>query len=187
MKKIILAAAALLMTTGAFAQMNFDWGVKGGLTLGNFTKIDDTKMKPSIYLGAFAEFPINEYLSIQPEVIYSRQGFNYKVDGDRVNARFNYLNVPILAKIYVLENLSLDLGPQFGILLNAKQKYDGGTEDIDDAKNFDISVPIGLSYKINGMFDVSARYILGLTEVVKWGDNEKAKNSVIQIGVGYRF
>jgi len=202
MKKVFLALAAVVLSTGAFAQGAFDqmeWGVKAGLNLANVTKWDGS-MKPSIYLGAFAEFRINDYLGIQPEVLYSRQGSYDKIDGTKFWMRMNYLNIPILAKIYLLDELSLDLGPQFGILLNAKMRYkddDGsGTRDVDDLKNFDVSFPIGLSYRI-GNFDISARYVLGLTKVGVptignlpfFGnkDVKKAKNSVIQIGAGYRF
>ena len=190
MKKLILLVACAAFAFTASAQP--EWGVKAGLNLANLTKSDGS-MKPSFYVGAFAEFRINDYLGIQPEVMYSRQGSYDKEGSMKMWRRLNYINIPILAKIYLLENLSLDLGPQFGILLNAKLRYKNdpvlggnGSRDIDDAKNFDVSIPIGLTYRI-AQFDISARYILGLTEVDKTMDNKKKKNSVIQIGAGYRF
>lgn len=124
MKKMILAAAALMMAAGASAQMpSFEWGVKAGLNVSGISNIDDSKMKASIYVGAFAEFHVNDWLGIQPEVIYSRQGF--AVDDNSVDyarARLNYLNIPIMGKFYVLDNLSFETGPQFGFLLNAREK-----------------------------------------------------------------
>lgn len=185
MKKIILAAAALVMCISGASAQGFDWGIKAGLNLATLTKVDDAKMKPSMYAGVFANFMvIDDLLDIQPEVLYSRQGYK---DGD-FYARLNYLNIPVLAKLHILNKLTLDLGPQFGIMLNAKgkEKIDGNTVkgDLDGLKNFDVSFAMGLTYRIISMLDVSARYNLGLTKVNDMGD-EKAKNSVIQVGVGY--
>ena len=192
MKKVILAVAAIFVSTGAFAQ-SFEWGVKGGLNLASITKVDDANMKPSFYLGAFAEFKITDFIGIQPELIYSRQGnmMTGTVLGEDVKtwSRLNYLNVPVMVKLYVLDKLSVDIGPQFGFLLNSRVKAKAGgvsaTGDLDGIKNFDVSMGLGLSYKVWGPLDVSARYNLGLT---KLSDNsESGKNSVIQIGAGYRF
>ncbi|RZJ55928.1 MAG: PorT family protein, partial [Flavobacterium sp.] len=36
----------------------------------------------------------------------------------------SYLNVPIMAKYYVIEKLSLEAGPQIGFLLSAKNQVD---------------------------------------------------------------
>lgn len=69
MKKMILAAAALMMAAAHRAQMpSFEWGVKAGLNVSGISNIDDSKMKASIYVGAFAEFHVNDWLGIQPEV-----------------------------------------------------------------------------------------------------------------------
>ena len=189
---MILAAAALIMAAGAPSQMpSFEWGVKAGLNVSGVSNIDDSKMKASIYVGAFAEFHVNDWLGIQPEVIYSRQGF--AVDDNSVDyarARLNYLNIPIMGKFYVLDNLSFETGPQFGFLLNAREKIKAnGTSvkaDIDGAKNFDVSWGVGVSYRIFDPLDVTFRYNIGLTKIWDTQDNTP-KNGVIQIGVGYRF
>ncbi len=190
MKKTFLALAALLIVSGVSAQSSaFEWGVKGGLNISGITH-NDLNMKPSFYVGAFAEFNINDFLGIQPEVLYSRQGDKYSSDGATLYNRFNYLNIPVLAKIYLLDALSLDLGPQFGFLLNAQQKVKDDDHkvksDIDGAKNFDVSWAMGVSYRFLGNFDASVRYNLGLTKLAD-SPGDKPKNSVIQIGIGYRF
>ena len=151
--------------------------------MATITKIDDASMKPTFYVGAFANFNvIDDILDIQPEVLYSRQGYK---DGDYY-ARLNYINIPVLAKLHIIDNLTLDLGPQFGFMLNSKYKYKENGEthkgDINGTKNFDVSFAMGLSYRIIPALDVNARYNLGLTKVSDYG---KPKNSVVQIGVGY--
>lgn len=193
MKKVILLAAALFMVFMAKAQVdlgNFAYGVKGGWNATNVSNAD-AKNKMSIHLGAFAEWKLSDYFGIQPELLYSRQGYRDKNNWDggdmKSKCRVNYLNIPVLAKLYVWEGLSVDLGPQFGFALNAKYKtkFDGHTskEKIKSFNTFDFSFALGASYAIDD-FILSARYNIGLTNIFdKWEENNK--NHVFQLSVGY--
>lgn len=180
---------ALAISTSAFAQL--DWGVKGGL---NVSGIRDTDYdaKPSIYVGGFVEAPFNYFMNFKVELVYSRQGGYDKYNGVKTWRRLNYLNIPVIAQINLIGNLSLETGPQFGFMLNGKDKikYDGHTSkhsiDSDDRKTFDFSWAMGLNYKLTQRIDIAARYNLGLTKVMKHTGN-KPKNSVFQIGAGYHF
>ncbi len=214
MKKLILFAALLVMSARSFAQPSY--GVKGGLNLSNisgFSELEDglgirMKIKPSIYIGVFGEFRINDFLGIAPEVVYSRQGTSFGLEGGdlfdlvdnwmdyyydmniRVKMRINYLNVPVMLKFYVADGLSFDMGPQFGFLLNAKiwAGADGESDssDITESFNtFDLSVGMGLTYNFN-RFLVQGRYNLGLTGIVD-EDGSNPHNNVFQLGLGYRF
>ncbi len=196
MKKMMIVVALVAMSaTAAFAQ--FSYGVKGGLNLSSVSNMDeegvDVKMKPSFYLGAFAEYKVNDFFGVSPELVYSRQGVAAEYTDEvkvKLKYRLNYLNVPVLAKFYVLEGLSVDLGPQFGFLLNSKQYVKVGgedeTEDLEGVKGFDFSVGMGLTYNFDQFF-VQGRYNLGLTDIWKDNEGDKARNNVIQFGVGYRF
>tara|TARA_R110002050_G_scaffold37652_2_gene93246 strand:+ start:3956 stop:4225 length:270 start_codon:yes stop_codon:yes gene_type:complete len=67
--------------------------------------------------------------------------------------KLNYLNATVLAKFMVAEGFSLEVGPQVGFLLSAKEEYsstgDSGTDDIKDSlKGTDFSAAIGLGYKM---------------------------------------
>ena len=208
MKKIVLLFAAAALATGAFAQGNrIEWGVKSGLNLATLTHSDmsyetvsiNSKLKPSFHVGVFVDIPLGTYISFQPELLYSRQGTFYKetvLSKDyKIWTRFDYINIPLMFKFYVFEKLSVDVGPQFGFVIDATQKRKGsdgdGTEDIDSDgyKSFDASFGMGLTYKVCRNIDVFARYNLGLTEVGKISatTSDKMKNSVIQVGAGYRF
>jgi len=193
MKKLLLLFAFTAIITAASAQRNenFRYGVTGGLNVTGVSHVDDSKAKLSFYAGAFAEFRLGYVVSIQPEVIYSRQG--YKTDINSIDSwhRMNYLNIPVLVKLYLFEGLSLDLGPQFGILLNGKtkSKVNGATvkTDIDGLKGGDISFAMGFTYRFyNGVF-VNTRYNLGLTDNLKNNSGDNFSNRVWQIGVGYAF
>lgn len=198
MKKLfMLAVAAVLLVSSAKAQMsditkNLTYGAKVGMNVSNVSNIDNSKNKVSINLGAFAEWRVSDFLGIQPELLYSRQGLRFdEVDGVKSKTRLNYLNIPILARLYVLENLSVDLGPQLGFGLNGKDKAkkDGhtSTEKVKHLNTVDISFAIGASYNWDS-FIFSARYNLGLSNAIDkdWvGGNNK--NHVFQLSVGYRL
>lgn len=195
MKKLILLTAALLAFCAAKAQFdvnNFTYGAKVGLNATNISN-SDMKNKLSFHLGAFAEWKLSDFVGIQPELVYSRQGARDKYDENgskvKVKTRVNYLNIPILAKLYVLEDLSVDLGPQFGFALNAKSKYKVGghtsKDKITNNNTFDFSFAVGASYNFDD-FIFSARYNIGLSNM--WDKDkvgENLKNHVFQLSVGY--
>jgi hypothetical protein len=196
MKKIVLLAVMLAMSaSAAFSQVSF--GVKGGLNLANATNNNgETDMKPSFYVGGLMEYRISDFFGISPELLYSRQGAKSEQDGVTAKIRLNYINLPVLAKIYVAEGLSFDLGPQVGFLIDsdiwAKAGDQTVTVDLPSSEfntpapnTLDVSFAMGLTYNFNKCF-VQGRYNLGLTTVFE-EDEMNAKHSVIQVGVGYRF
>lgn len=191
MKKLLLVIVAFVLTSSVQAQTEITVGPKFGWNITNISNMSDSKNKMSINLGGFAEFKFNDYFALQPELLYSRQGFRAKDDGVKVKTRVNYLNIPILAKFYVLDGLSVDLGPQLGFALNGKTKSKhGGTtvkHKITNINTCDISFAIGASYEYE-QFVLSARYNFGLTNV--WDKDvvgENNKNHVFQLSVGYRL
>lgn len=202
MKKILLLAAAVMVSSGAFAQ-NFEWGIKAGLNLGSLTNMDmedSNMMRAGLNAGLFGEYVINDFIGIQAELLYSMQGKGFKDGSNKMIFKLDYINLPVLAKLYILEGLSVDLGPQFGYMVSDKCKVetDGASVTIDmnkveelgevEIKKFDVSVGMGLSYKTRFGLDVFARYNLGLNTWIKAnGSDEKSKNGVIQVGAGYRF
>ncbi len=196
MKKIILLAAVSIMSvSAAFSQVSF--GVKGGLNLASATNIDDEfGMKPSFYIGGIMEYRISNLFGISPELLYSRQGVQMKEDEATARVRLSYIDIPVLAKLYVIDNLSLDLGPQVGFLIDSDIWVKAGGQKVTvELPNSDFGVPgpntldvsfaMGLTYNIGKIF-VQGRYNLGLTKLFK-DDPMDSKNGVIQLGAGYRF
>ena len=197
MKKIITLAALLFVSTGAFAQLSY--GVKAGMNLANISNAGGS-IKPGLFVGAVGEYSFNDFVGLQAELVYSRQGYYDKSDIEglgnmKVWARYNYINIPVLAKLYLIDrSFSLELGPQFGFIAGAKNKVTvaGSTDKTDISKdsynNFDFSFGLGVSYMFAFGPEISLRYNIGITDIAKnnTGDT-KFKNNVIQIGVGYRF
>lgn len=154
-------------------------------------------MLTGFYVGAVAEIKFNDKFSVQPELVYSAQGvkqeYNETFAGMTINetftSKFDYINIPIMAKYYVYEGLSVELGPQFGFLVKAETKVGGEKVDVKDStKSFDFGVGAGLAYDLANGFFANARYNFGLTDVAKNNEsNDTFKNGVIQVGVGYKF
>ncbi len=195
MKKLILLTAVSIMSvSAAFSQVSF--GVKGGLNLATMTNFEgDTGMKPSFYVGGVMEYRISDLIAISPELLYSRQGIQMKEEGATARIRLNYINLPVLAKIYVVDNFSFDIGPQIGLNIGSDiwAKAGGQTATIDlPSSEFDTPAPstlevglaLGVTYNIDRFF-VQGRYNLGLTNI--FGENLNSKNGVIQIGAGMKF
>ena len=188
MKKLL---ALILLTSLAFAPINaqdINFGAKAGINLSTLQPdLPDPAARTSIHLGGMAEISINEMFSIQPELLYSAQGVKDESD-DNEFVRLSYLTLPVLAKYYLLEGLSVEAGPQFGFLLSAEFEDNGETTDLkDDVKPVDVGFALGAGYKLESGLNFGIRYYLG-SDINNIGeDPDKFKNRVFQISVGYFF
>lgn len=182
MKKLVLTAFAVCAFLSANAQ-DVKFGIKGGL---NFSEINWVNSKNKFHTsdfnaGLMAEIPLSEKFSIQPELLYSRQG------GSSIN--LSYLNLPVIGKYYVTEGLSIETGPQIGYLLSAKT----GDRNIKSSfKKFDLGANFGIGYKLDNGLNFGLRYNLGLTKINNKStasefSNMDNRNQVFQISIGYFF
>ncbi|MBF8148867.1 PorT family protein [Winogradskyella sp. F6397] len=185
MKK--LCFVALLATLGFTQQSNaqdIEFGAKAGLNISNFTGGDaDRNSLVGFHVGFISEIPLSEKFSLQPELLYSTQGSEAQ---DVVKIKVDYLAIPVMAKYYLTEGFSLEVGPQFSFLVNDKAEYiDSDLPDADtDASSVDIGANVGLGYNLNSKLFVQARYNFGISTVA---ENPDITNSVFQVGLGYKF
>ena len=126
-------------------------------------------------------------IGVSAGLIYSMQGAKETVEGVDCTMKLDYLNVPILANVYVAPGLAVKLGIQPGFKLSAKAKAEtsgaSAEVDLDDIKGFDLAIPVGLSYQYQNIV-LDARYNWGVTKIM---DDVDSKNSVFQITLGYKF
>ncbi|KIA99659.1 hypothetical protein OA88_19535 [Flavobacterium sp. JRM] len=202
MKKITLSIIAVLAFGFSNAQ-EVRFGVKGGINLSTLTgDIYDASSKVGFQVGGFAEIKLSDKFFVQPELLYSTQGAKSKVSAydfsSESNFKFGYLNVPVMAKYYVMDKFSLEAGPQIGFLVSAKNDYsysvlgynESGKEDVKDQfKSIDFGVNFGAGYDFTENISAGVRYNLGLSNITDFGDgdNAKFKNSVFSLSVGYKF
>ena len=194
MKKLFLMAAIMLSSVGAFAQHavgSFTIQPKVGLNIANITDVDDTDARIGLAAGVEGEYQITDLFSVSAGALYSMQGSKaeYQTIGGSVikeTGKLDYINVPVLANVYVAKGFAVKLGGQFGFNVNAKLKQNNREVDVkDDIKGFDFSIPVGASYEYQN-FVLDARYNWGLTKFSKH-EESKSKNSVFQITLGYKF
>lgn len=199
MKKIFLLIT--IITCSAFSQKKVQFGLKGGLNLSTVFETDadiyhDIKYKTGFTIGSLVEIPLNKYVSFQPEIIYSNQGYqynekssnnvnliNYNLDN---NATINYLTFPFLIKFYATKKFSIDGAFQFGVLLKhsvhvkqtlGENSYINPAIIIDEVENvidkkeftqkYDYAIGIGTSYKFSKNIFGTFRYSKSLLNINK--------------------
>lgn len=190
MKKLILLAAIIMTSVGAHAQHEVGSVTiqpKVGMNIASLTKAEGADSRIGLAIGAEAEYQIEDRISLSAGLLYSMQGATESEDGVDATLKLDYINIPILANIYVVKGLALKCGIQPGFKVNskAKAKTVGASAEFDlpGAKSVDFSIPVGVSYEYANV-QLDARYNWGLTKVSTIVDS---KNSVFQITLGYKF
>ena len=190
MRKVIIMAVLMLSSVAAFAQRpvgSLTVQPKIGMNFATLTKADDSESRIGLVAGAELEYQLSDIFSISGGALYSQQGCEWSEDGRTETNKLDYINIPVLANVYVVKNLAVKVGVQPAFNVNSKQNASKGDasaqEALDGTKTFDCSIPVGLSYEYKN-FVIDGRYNFGLTKINKHADS---KNSVFQITLGYKF
>lgn len=155
-------------------------GLKAGINYANFINSDiQTDAITSFHGGLITEFSLLKNFSLQPELLYSTQGAELNDLGQQIKNELGYISIPLLAKFYLNDQLSMEVGPQASFLLSERNEVDTG-----DSNTFDFAVAGGLTYKFGKHFFIQGRYGVGLTEPKRDAD---VKNSVLQGSIGFMF
>lgn len=134
----------------SYSQSTTDFGIKGGLNL-TFIKVqeanfgDNIEVKAGYYGGVFVDVPIENNLSIQPEVLYI--GLN---DFRFINAPI-YLNYQAANKFYIL------IGPSLNYFFDFF------------SNKFKVRADLSVAYQFTKVLDVHMKYTLGFEEVTPNG------------------
>lgn len=191
--KLLSLIAALLLSHALMAQ--FHLGVKAGA---NITKIQGKSFKDEFkygyHLGGFAEVRLSDKFVLQPEVLFNQYSttvdsnfqniyHNAVASSDQRNVKLNYLSIPLLLNYKLIGNLlSLQAGPQFGVLINKNKTLlqNGG----DAFKHGDFSMLAGAQVKV-GPLRFSGRYVIGLNNINDIDNQDQWKNQGFQLSVGF--
>lgn len=214
-KFLAVIAFAGLTLTSVQAQTNSStssstgaqFGVKGGVNFSNIYSedIDDNNVLTSFNAGLFATFPVGDILSVQPEILYSRKGgelvYNNAFVSGTAQFKLNYIEVPVLLKVNITDNLNVHAGPYFAYLIDAQETNDASGDafdyetnyDNDDFNKFDVGISGGIGFDFNSI-GIGARYNYGFTTIGK--EREFAgttytypdgKNSSLSLYVSYKI
>lgn len=186
MKKILLAAVLFIATSASIQAQLLQIGVKAGVNFASQTGdaglngvAFDKEGITSYHAGLVAEIKLLDKFSLQPELLYSTQGATYKNAVSEFKNELGYLSIPVMAKFYLNNTFSVEVGPQASFLLSEKNDF-----DVKDAETFEFGLNAGLGVKLTKNIFLQGRYGLGLTEASK---NADVKNSTLQISAGFMF
>lgn len=222
-KSIVIALLALFAINISLAQVAI--GLKTGA---NFSKVHTTDLidqvapdfryTPGWNLGGVAEINFGNYFALQPEVNWVQKGFTWDESvgvpignieipiGAEATFRTNYLEVPLLAKVKLGNEVVkgyITAGPSFGYAMNAKIiTRPRLLFDLDPIKTslnlenlgyerFEIAAAagLGIEFNLNGAkIFADARYTHGFTELYDFPlINEKIMNRGIALSAGVLF
>lgn len=190
MKKFLASALMLLAaSTTTFAQNavgSFSLQPKAGISIADMTDTQGTTSRIGFVGGLEGEYQASDIFSLSLGVNYSQEGFKMKNSDNKI--KLDYINVPILANVYLTKGLAVKVGVQPGFNVGNSVTVDGNTmssskKDYDGIKSVALSIPVGLSYEISNVV-LDARYNWGVTKAF---DGLDSKNSVFQITIGYKF
>lgn len=127
MKKIILSAAIMLASAGAYAQHavgSINLQPKVGMNIATLTDYEDAKSRIGLATGLELEYQASDIFSLSIGGIYSMQGVKKeKIIGKKeysTTIKLDYINVPIMANVYVANGLAVKLGVQPGFKVNSE-------------------------------------------------------------------
>ncbi|MDX5423528.1 MAG: PorT family protein [Hymenobacteraceae bacterium] len=226
MKKIFLLIAIVLgfvaTKVNAQQQQPIRFGIKTGVNLAEWqgetvNSAQDLinladgsvsrKMREGFHIGGYVTIPVAPGFEIEPGLQYSQKGT--RLTGrlpieqvDFLNARTTitnkaeYLDLPVVAKVYVGEGFHFFAGPQVSYLLSNRIQAEAGALGVNvlnqewDMKGgfreFDVAVTGGLGYRFASGFNISAGYDYGLSTIDDSG-SFNTFNRVAKASIGYTF
>jgi len=200
-KSFALAIGLCLLTIPTYAQISF--GIKGGVNVAEFSFQDQGTSIPQssingFTLGGVLEIGLGGNLFLQPEAVFVQKGSELNTAITSLKTNVNYLDIPILLKIKILNsnllNINLLGGPSFGLALNGEETAGGQTVDINfggenGLKRFDLGINAGGGIGVNlgsiGVFG-DVRYLFGVSNISE-DANREIKNKGLNLSVGLMF
>ena len=209
MKKI-----ALLFILGlsiSFAQAQAKFGIKGGLNYsnlsGDLTTEEANQSKVGFLGGIVANFPLSSdnFISIQPELLYSQKGYQFRDDEVNIGGatyrfkgkrNFNYLDLPVLLKVNA-GPIFFEGGPQASYLLgirdNTERELNGNDDktwakvEKDNLAELEIGYVAGLGFQAPMGVGIGLRYNGSINALAKENNDElvNSRHSVFQLQLSY--
>jgi hypothetical protein len=168
------------------------------LTL-NTKSISSKPDRPAgLHFGCVFEIPVKGNFKLDPAILLSAKGSNYKIDSVEFSLSPIYIEVPLIA-VYSFGSdeikISLFAGPYFACGVGGYKIAPGGElQDINygsgessDLKSLDFGFNFGAGVNIRGLL-ISARYGIGLINIAPESTTDlEMKNNVIGISISSLF
>ncbi len=200
MKKSILSLL-MIVPCYLFAQI----GIKAGVNFAQVSNSSDinSSNKSGFHVGLFLAPASKKILSSRTELLFSRQGYDYKSGTKTGDVDLDYIQMGQLMSINITKFFSLMFGAQTAYLISAQVDSGNSTgtgnpgydKILDLYNRVDYGYAVGVEvHPVMGLI-IGARYNVSLAKVYKdiqsfqapSFTSEDAKNNVVQISVGWRF
>jgi hypothetical protein len=190
-KSVLLSVTLIMVMAVAANAQGFQLGVKGGANLVQEQgRSFDNGFRFGYSLGGFAEIKFTKNWGIQPELLWNEYSTRTAATADEVytdlgtnqSITLNYLSVPVLLSFTPAKIISLQFGPQFGILLNQNESVSQNTTEA--FKKGDISIVAGAQLNL-AWVKLGARYYQQLNNADNLGtvDTWTAKGFQVYLGI----
>jgi hypothetical protein len=202
MKRYLMGALALtvilalLPLSDAMAQLKWEGGVKGGISMANFygDDVENTSIKIGAAGGAFVTAHITEMFGVRLEGLYMQKGAKGEYEdttGTTVEekAKFDYIEIPLLgvASFEAGEKMMINVfaGPALGILVSAKWE-DEDVKDFTKSMDFGVTGGAGFTYAMEAFtILLEGRFTLGLMNTDDSEDACDCKNMNFAVMGGF--
>lgn len=203
MKKIIIGLL-LILPCSLFAQI----GLKAGLNFANVTKASsiNNSSRSGFHAGIFLAPSSEKILGSRTELIFSRQGYDYKTNTNTGTVDLDYIMLPQYMAINITKYFQIQLGGQMAFLISAKADSSNNTgasgnpfgKMMDFYNRFDYGYGGGIEiHPVSGLV-IGARINIFLGNLYKDFDPSSGtqpsfvpkvdvKNNVFQIFAGWKF
>jgi Outer membrane protein beta-barrel domain len=194
MKAIQINITSILLIISSltgFSQIKY--GARVGFNASNvsFKNVSERGEKYGFHAGGFAVIPISKnFMSVNPELSFSRKGSSFESLNLRRVIRLNYIDL-LLPVSFKLDMVDIQVGPFVSILAN-KPTYKILKETpipADGFKRFDAGLSAGLNYNFGNMF-AGVRYNQGFMDITTATSRAalgSGKTATGQVSVGYTF
>jgi hypothetical protein len=201
MRKLVLV---ILIAVGFAGSANAQaLAVKAGMNITDLSQDatispgDRSNSSAGLMVGAQIRHALNKVLELQLEGLFTQKGNGLINKADNVEDRItiNYIEVPLLARVNVLQSgentLSIHGGPAFAFSTGGEEKNNGRTVVAPlKLKTFDMGLAIGAQVEQN-KFLLGVRYTMGLSNI--FADDAALygfsvmKNRALTLFAGYGF
>ncbi len=169
--------------------------------------IIEPRKRTGFYIGAGADIPLGDMVSIEPGLVYTQRGYGLKGNltinqlkiealNARATSQMHYIDVPVLIKVKPAGGLTIFAGPQISYLIKNNLQADVAllgfsliNTDLDitnQFNRFDVGLTGGIGYEFEGGFGIAASYEKGFNRLDK-NQNFKVFNEGIKAGFTYKF
>jgi Outer membrane protein beta-barrel domain len=208
--RVYMMLTILFLSTAGMAQFKLGVGVKAGVNFANVTNASSisSSNRAGFLIGGFLNPGNKGLIGFRSELIFSRQGYDFKKGTTTGSATLDYILLPQLLTLNFGKSLQLQVGGQASFLINGKvdsTAVPGAPANVNSVlsyfNRFDYGFAGGIELSPYKGFLLGARYNASLSKLFKadFSDptnpsfvppnlgNVDPRNNIVQLYLGYKF